>query len=98
MQSRFYSVACIAAPVILADFYFGFCSSDSTGSPASFQPSKPPSNAAAFVIPFSFSVRTAPALECSFGQEQYSTISLSFGSSLICAAMSEAMMLRAPLI
>jgi hypothetical protein len=53
----------------------------STGSPAFFQASIPPSKAAAFWIPFFLSSSTAPALVCSLGQEQYVTIVLSRGNS-----------------
>ncbi len=53
----------------------------STGSPAFFHASMPPSKAAAFSIPFFLRSSTAPALVCSFGQEQYVTIVLSRGNS-----------------
>src|SRR5439155_10043627 len=70
----------------------------STGDPAFFQASSPPSKAAALLNPFEFSVSTAPALVCSAGQVQYVTIILSFGSSLVLAATSPAGIKMAPLM
>ena len=60
----------------------------STGSPAFFHASIPPSNAAAFSIPFFLRSSTAPALVCSFGQEQYVTIVLLRGISFERCAIS----------
>jgi len=66
-------------------FYYGL---ESTGNPACLQASNPPSNAAAFSIPFDLSVTTAPADVCSLGQEQYVTIVLSRGNSPMRSATS----------
>ena len=54
----------------------------SIGFPSFCHSLKPPSNATAFSTPFDLRATTAPADVCSFGQEQYVTIVLSFGSSL----------------
>jgi hypothetical protein len=70
----------------------------STGSPAVLHASKPPSSAAAFSIPLVLRLITAPALVCSAGQEQYVTIILSRGNSLMRLRNSVVGMSLAPLI
>jgi hypothetical protein len=52
----------------------------SIGLPSFCQSIKPPSNAAALVMFFVLRATTAPADVCSFGQEQYVTMSLFLGS------------------
>jgi hypothetical protein len=68
----------------------------SIGLPCCCHKLKPPSSAAALLIPFALSVTTAPADVCSFCQEQYVTIILSRGSSFMWFWISPAGMSREP--
>jgi hypothetical protein len=80
---------------LVAYYFAGF---DSTGSPAFCQAAKPPNRAAPFSIPFVFKLATELADECSFGQEQYVTISLSFGNSFTWFRISPTGISLAPLM
>ena len=68
----------------------------SIGFPSFCHKLKPPSNAAAFSIPFVLRATTAPADVCSACQEQYVTIVLSRGSSFKWFKISPEGMSREP--